>query len=132
MKRLVTLMIVALFCVAGNAEALDPGVYDITVQEGEDYVLNLTHKANGLPVDLTGYSFRLQGKRTLASPVAFVTFSSAIVNPTAGQTRHWLTRAATRDRANTAGVYDLMQTAPGGAVSYPMKGTIKFMETVTQ
>jgi len=113
------------------ASALDPGPFDQTVWANEDYYLNLTHKANGIPIDLTGYQFKMQGKKSGAA-APFVTFSSAIVNPANGTTRHWLSRRATLDRINQAGVYDLMQIAPDGTVSYRMMGKIVFRETTTR
>jgi len=33
--------------------------YNFTWQQGEDAVINLTYKVNGTPVDLTGYSLRM-------------------------------------------------------------------------
>jgi hypothetical protein len=115
---------------ATPAAALDPGSFDITVYANEDYVLNLTHTANGVPVNLTGYTFKLQSKKTSGQP--FLTMSTAITNAAAGQTRHWLTKAATRNNANTAGSYDLMQTAPDGKVTYRLKGNIRILDTVTR
>ncbi len=131
MKTACLLILLALALLAVPAAALDPGPYDLTVYANEDYVLNLTHKASDVPVNLTGYSFKLQAKKTAASPV-FLTFSTAVVNAAAGQTRHWLTKGTTRNNANSAGIYDLMQTAPDGKVSYRVQGKIRILETVTR
>jgi len=124
-------LLAALIFVAAPARALDPGQYDITVYANEDYRLNLTHTAGGVPTNLTGYTFRLQAKSTAAA-TPFVTFSSAVTSASAGQTRHWLTRAATAAHVNKAGVYDLMQIAPDGTVSYVMRGKVRIVETVTR
>lgn len=124
-------VLVLSLCWGYSAQAVDPGLYDITVQANEDYRLNLTHTANGLPVNLTGYSFRLQAKKNGATPV-FLTFSSAVTSAPLGKTSHWLTRATTAANAGTAGTYDLMQTAPDGTVTYKLKGQIKILETVTR
>ena len=128
-----TLLICTLlfFTLSAPAFALDPGPFDLTVYANEDYVLNLTHKANGQPINLTGYQYKLQAKKSAGS-AAFVTFSSAITNAAAGQTRHWLSKATTRGNANSAGSYDLMQTAPDGTITYRLKGNIKIVETVTR
>lgn len=124
-------LLAALIFVAAPARALDPGQYDITVYANEDYRLNLVHTANGVPVNLTGYQFRMQARKTGAA-AAFVTFSSAVTDAAAGKTSHWLTKAATAANVNVAGQYDLMQTAPDGTVSYRMQGKIRVMETVTR
>lgn len=120
-----------LLLIAIPAQALDPGPFDITVYANEDYQLNLTHTAAGVPVNLTGYQYRLQAKKPGAA-APFLTMSSVIVNAAAGQTRHTLTKAATAALANMAGIYDLMQIAPGGSISYLMQGKIRILETVTR
>lgn len=130
MKRLV-LLILFVCLLATPAFALDPGPFDLTVYANEDYVLNLTHKANGVPVNLTGYQFKLQAKKPGAA-TPFFTMSSAIINAAGGQSRHWLHRTTTRNNANSAGVYDLMEVNPSGNISYRMKGNIKVLETVTR
>lgn len=117
--------------IAIPAQALDPGTFDLTVYAGEDYVLNLTHKANGVPVNLTGYQFKLQAKKP-GSATPFLTMSSAFTNRSTGQTRHKLSKAYTRSIVNQSGNYDLMQTAPNGTVSYRLKGSIRILETVTR
>jgi len=111
------------------ASALEPGPFDIIIQANEDYVLNLTHKANGVPINLTGYSFKLQAKK---GAIVFLTMSSSVVDAAAGKTRHKLSKAYTADRANTAGIYDLMRTAPDSTVTYRLKGNLKILETVTR
>lgn len=124
-------LLLALLLTPSLACALEPGTFDITIYANEDYRLNLTHTANGRPVNLTGYSFRLQAKKN-PTTAAFLTFSSAVTDAVGGKSSHWLTRATTRANASTAGIYDLMQTAPDGTVSYRLKGAIKVMETVTR
>ena len=124
------LFVLSFFAVSGHAGT--PGPYDITVQANEDYRLNLTHTANGRPINLTGYQFKLQAKKAAADSAAFVTFSSAVTDPLLGKTSHWLHRGTTAANVRATGIYDLMQIAPDGTVTYKVKGTIKFMETVTR
>ncbi|MBT0665743.1 hypothetical protein KI809_15645 [Geobacter pelophilus] len=127
------IIIAILLMIAIPAQALDPGQFDITVYANEDYRLNLTHTANGVPVNLTGYSFKLQAQAKKGPGAAvLVNFSSAVTDAAAGQTSHWLSRRATAANSNAAGIYDLMQTAPDGTVTYRMRGAIKFLETVTR
>lgn len=125
------LAILLLIAAVVPAQALDPGQYDITVYANEDFRLNLTHTSSGQPINLTGYSFKLQAKKTPTAPV-FCTMSSSIVNAAAGTTTHTLSRRYTAAIANTAGVYDLLQTAPDGTTSYRMQGKIRVLETITR
>jgi len=125
-------LLIVLCVLCGSAVpalALDPGQFDIIIQANEDYVLNLTHKANGVPINLTGYTFKLQAKKAGA---VFVTMSSAVIDAAAGKSRHKLSRQYTADRANSAGVYDLMRTAPDSTVTYRLKGSLRIMETVSR
>jgi len=130
MKRLT--IIAALLLIPTLALALDPGAFDLVIYANEDYVLNLTHKAGGQPINLTGYQFRLAAKKNATAVTPFLVMSSVVTNAAAGQTRHWLHRTTTAANASAAGVYDLMQTAPDGKVSYRLKGTIRILETVTR
>lgn len=126
-----TLSIIILLMICAPAQALDPGNFPIVVYANEDYRLNLTHKSYTSATNLTGYSFKLQAKKSNSS-APFLTFSSAVTNAAAGQTTHWITRRATADRSGMSGIYDLMQTAPNGTISYKLKGTIQIMDTVTR
>ncbi len=128
--RRVFLSFLALF-VCTPAQALDPGNFPIVVYANEDYRLNLQFKNYTTPINLTGYTFKLQAKKSYNTP-AFITFSSAVTDAANGQTTHWLTRQNTAAHAKDSGVYDLMQTAPDGTVSYKMQGTIQIRETVTR
>jgi hypothetical protein len=131
MLKYVLISLSAVMLIYATAQALEPGNFPLTIYANEDFRLNLTHTAYSSPVNLTGYTFKLQAKKAYGQP-AFVTFSSAVSNAAAGQTTHWLTKRSTAANAKTSGVYDLMQTAPDGTVSYKLKGTIQFIETVTR
>lgn len=132
MKRLRYICLALILFVPLSASALDPvGNHDLLIYANQDYQLDLTFKTDGVAEDLTGRSYKLQAKKTGAA-TPFVTFSSAITNAAAGQTRHWLTRNATRANINTAGNYDLMETAADGKVKYRMRGTLRIVETVTR
>jgi hypothetical protein len=118
--------------VAAVFAATDPvGNYDILIYANQDYQLNLQFKADGVPENITGRTYKLQAKKTGAA-ASFLTFSSSITNAANGQTRYWLTRATTRANANSAGTYDLMETGTDGKVTYRLKGGFRIVETVTR
>lgn len=129
-KQIVAVLAVLALCLlAGRAFSAD--TYDMTVYANEDFILNLQFKADGVPENITGRTYKLQAKKTAAA-APFLTFSTAIVNAANGQTRHWLTRATTRNNSSQAGIYDLMETTPDNKVNYRMRGSIRILETVTR
>lgn len=130
-KFRIILLILIITAVCLPAQALEPGSFPIVIYANEDYRLNLTFKSYTTPVNLTGYSFKLQAKKAYGLP-AFLTFSSSVTNAAAGQTSFWLTRQATAANSRASGVYDLMQTDPSGNVSYKLRGTIEIRETATR
>jgi hypothetical protein len=53
------------------------GLYDITIEQGVTFQLNLTWKdSNDAPVDLTGYSARMQVRETYDSEDTLVSLTS--------------------------------------------------------
>jgi len=57
------------------------GRYSFTIEQGATFQLSLQYKdSNGDPVDLTGYSGRMQIRPTVASSTVYLTLSSSL-NP---------------------------------------------------
>ena len=120
--------------VAGLALAFEPGIYDITMQAGEDYVLTMNVKDSlGSPVDLTGYSYAAQ-MRTKPAPVGSVlaNYSTTIVTPSAGLIRVKLSKEQTLANSGKAGTWDLRQTDPQGQVTYLLTGKCTVKPTTTR
>jgi hypothetical protein len=118
-----------------TALADDIGTYNMVVQGGSDFRLNLTFYSDDkktIPVNLSGYSFKAQIRKAAADVTPFATFSSAVTNSGAGTASFWLTRAATAARANSAGIYDIRVTDPAGNIAYWIKGAVQFLATVTR
>jgi len=139
-------LIVLLTCCTPFAFATDPGVFDITIQSGEDYSLALTVTTCAddplpaksadcqvwTPVDITGNTYKAQGRKNSSDPLPFVNFSTSVTNPSAGQLSMMVSHTKTTPLVNVSGLYDLKQTTPAGAVSYLIKGVIKILATVTR
>lgn len=133
MKRLLLIIILLASTICSSAYALDPASYDLNIQANEDYRLTIVMKnMSGNPVNLSGYSYKAQGKTTAADAVPFVNFSSVITDAAAGKVVVSLSKAQSAVRANKQGYWDLLQTAPSGLVSYYLKGILKFIATVTR
>lgn len=105
---------------------------DIILRAGADYNATLTWTYNGQPINLTGYSYAAQFRSAPTSGVLFANLSTVVTNATAGEMRLSLSRRQTAGLGGKTGVWDLRQTAPGGAVTYQMGGTVKVLPTVTQ
>lgn len=120
--------------IIGTAWALDPGVFDISMQAGEDYRLQLTLKdGNGAAMNLTGYSYRAQFRQAPAPTGAlYATYSTVMVSPTTGRLDVRLSKAQTNTNTGRSGVWDLQQTEPGGNVSYILTGKTVVKPTATR
>lgn len=126
--------LLAALLVALPVFALDPAVYDFSMQAGEDFVLQLTLKDSGNAVmNLTGYKYRAQF-RSAAAPAGgvFATYSANLVNAAAGRLDIRLSRRQTAANDGKQGVWDLQQTDPAGNVAYILTGKVKVNSTVTR
>lgn len=50
---------------------------DITIEQGATFVMNLTWKSAGSPVDLTGYTAKMQARWSYSDATPLVTFTTA-------------------------------------------------------
>lgn len=118
----------------GVSWALDPGVFDISVQAGEDYRLQLTLKDGaGAPMNLTGYSFKAQSRQAPAPTGAlYATYSTIVVSPATGRLDVRLSKTQTASNSGKSGVWDLQQTDSGGLVTYILRGKSVVMPTATR
>lgn len=149
MKRKLVIIAVAfsLLSSALVAHALDPAVYDFSMQAGEDFVLQLGLNACAdnpppatpdkckvwAPQNLTGYSYKAQFRSAVApSGQVFATYSSKIVNAAAGRLDVKLSRRQTTANDGKQGFWDLQQTDAAGSISYLMTGKTKVNSTVTR
>ena len=55
------------------------GIYNLSIEQGATFDLEIRYKdANGDPVDLTGYSGRLQIRQSTDSATPYITLSSSL------------------------------------------------------
>lgn len=114
--------------------------YAIHVEQGATWRRTLTVKDEGSPVDLTGFTARMDVRESIDSPspllhLGTVTDTAATgitINGPAGQ----LTLAIT-DEASTAwtwryGIYDLELESPGGEVDRLLHGEVLVDREVTR
>ena len=58
---------------------MSAGRYSFTIEQGATFTLELQYKdGNGVPIDLTGYSGRMQIRPTVTSPIIILTLSSSL------------------------------------------------------
>lgn len=112
--------------------------HNITIEQGATFTLNATWKAaDGTPVDLTGYSARMQARQTYASATTVLNLTSAGGNIALGGTAGTVvvTISATATAALTApwaGVYDLELVSAGGVVTRLLEGSARVTPEVTR
>jgi hypothetical protein len=113
----------------------NPAIYNVTMYQGASFDLSLTWNVNSIPVNLTGYSSRMQVRTSYdaSSTVLSLTSGSGI---TLGGTAGTITVAASA--ATTAGVstgqyvYDLEMVSGGSAVTRLIQGTFLVDPEVTK
>ena len=58
---------------------MSAGIYNLSIEQGATFDLEIRYKdANGDPVDLTGYSGRMQIRPTIESTTIYLTLSSSL------------------------------------------------------
>lgn len=115
--------------------AADPGVYDITMQAGEDYRLTLKLTGGtGAPIDLTGTTYAAQFRSGPApSGAAFATYSANMTMPaTSGLISVRLSKAQTLALSGKTGLWDLRQIDSAGLAAYILTGKCYVRPTVTR
>lgn len=115
---------------------MSAAVIDLNVDQGSTYTLPLTYKdPNGNTVDISGYSARMQLRKTIAQAapdLSLVSPTNITVGTTNGQIL--VTMSATQTGALTAKkyVYDLEIESPAGVVTRLIQGNIHVSPQVTR
>ena len=82
---------------------MSAGSYNLFIDQGSDYALQLTVKEQGSAKNLTGYSARGQLRSTKTATSITATFTCTIPNPTGGVLKIALPNSVTQ--GITAGLY---------------------------
>jgi hypothetical protein len=110
--------------------------YDLLIEQGATFSQVITYKDNGVAVNLTGYTARMQVRATLESASTLVELTTAnsriALGGTAGTIS--LTIAAADTAALTAGrgVYDLELVSGSGIVTRLLQGVATISRNVTR
>lgn len=111
--------------------------HDITIEQGATFQMNLVWKdAGGTPINLTGYSARMQVRRTYRADTAELSLTSPSGGITLGGALGTIAIIATA--AQTAaitvlvGVYDLELVDAGGTVTRLIEGAVTISPEVTK
>jgi hypothetical protein len=109
---------------------------DLVIEQGATWTVPLTWEADGAPVDLTGWSARLQVRASHAHTSVLLELTSAgggiALGGAAGTVTPGLDAAATAGLTWSTGVYDLELVAPGGAVTRLTEGRVTVRPEVTR
>lgn len=107
--------------------------YNLTIDQGSDFAIQLTLAENGSAKDLTGYSARAQLRPTKASSTLSATFTCTVTDAAAGIIRMALGNSVTA--ALSAGIYyyDLeIFTSGDGVVTRLIEGQATINQEVTR
>ena len=122
------------------------GKYNIVIEQGATYDVTVEYKdSNNNPIDLTGYSGRMQIRPTIGSTTTYLCLSSSLnpdgtglnfsgsngaTPPTSGSIRIYISAISSSMLTFDQAVYDL-EIASGSYVSRILQGNVKLSKEVT-
>jgi hypothetical protein len=113
--------------------------YDLTIEQGATFSLVITYKDNDTPIDLSGYTARMQVRATAESATVLIELTTAngriVLGPWSGGAAGTitLTIAAADTAALTAGraLYDL-ELISGSVVTRLIQGVCTISRNITR
>ena len=122
------------------------GRYNLLIEQGATFEIEVQYKdSNGVVVDLTGYSGRLQIRPSVGSPTAYLCLSSSLqpdgtglnfsgsngsTPPTSGSIGVYISAATSSLLTFNTGVYDL-EIQSGSFVTRLLQGNVQLSKEVT-
>jgi hypothetical protein len=122
------------------------GRYNLLIEQGATFTIDLQYKdSNGVAVDLTGYSGRLQIRPSIGSPTTYLCLSSSLnpdgtglnfsgsygnTPPTSGSIGIIISAATSSTLTFNTGVYDL-EIQSGLFVTRLLQGNVQLSKEVT-
>ena len=107
--------------------------YDLVVDQGSDFAIDLTITEGGSAKNLTGYSGRAQLRTTHTASSATASFTVSVVNASAGTMKMELSSATTAGIAAGRYVYDLeIHTSGDATVKRLIQGSVTINPEVTR
>jgi hypothetical protein len=114
------------------------GLYDITIEQGANLVIPLTWKGgDGSPINMTGYSARMQIRENFDSDDYLVALTSEpgggiSIDPLVGAILIELDATITAGLPQVDAVYDLELISISGFVTRMLQGRVYIMREVTR
>jgi hypothetical protein len=111
------------------------GIYNATMDQGAQWTLTVVYDdSNGNPIDLTGYTARMQVRRKFDSPTAVLTLDTGgqgiVITPLTGTLALTATTGQTGLVEGGIYVYDL-EITNGGVVTRLIQGNMTVRPQVT-
>ena len=116
---------------------MSAGTLDLFVEQGAtfSYTLTLTDSA-GAPVNLTGYTARMQMRRSVQSPDILISLTTAngrlVITPLTGVITMTISATDTAALNFQSAVYDLEIESAGGIVTRLIEGKVRLSLEVTR
>lgn len=112
------------------------GRHDITIEQGATFQLSLIWKdSDAVPIDITGYTARMQVRRRHTSDTTMLEFTSAAGDITLGGAAGTIVVSAdaplTGETARSA-VYDIELVSPAGVITRLLEGDVTITPEVTR
>jgi hypothetical protein len=107
------------------------GKYNIVAEQGATFNLNFTVQIDGVPLNLTGYTFAMQVRRSTSATTTLLNLTSATMTSVGHVSA---TVSATTMATVPAGrwVYDIELTSSGAEVTRILEGRFIVTPEVTQ
>ena len=108
------------------------GIYDIVIDQGADFSIQLDLKNNGSAVNLTGFSAAAQLRATPTSSELAATFTISFTDRANGQLKLEMPNATTAGLPPGKYYYDLETTSGGGVKTRLLQGIARVTPNVTR
>lgn len=111
--------------------------YDMVIEQGADFVLPIIWQdATEAPLNLAGYTARMQARATVTSPIVLIdastTNSLITITPATGTVTISIPAAQTAQFGWSNAVYDLELVSASGFVYRLLEGAITVVKEVTR
>jgi len=107
------------------------GKYNIVADQGATFNLNFTIATDGVALNLTGYTFAMQVRRSTNSSTTLLSLTSATMT-SVGTVAVTVSAATMNDVPAGRWVYDIELTSSGGTVTRYLEGRFIVKAQVTQ
>jgi hypothetical protein len=112
---------------------MSAATYDLVIDQGSDFALDLAVTENGSIKNLTGYSARAQMRSSKTASSVSATFTCSIVSASGGTLKVELSNATSTAMSAGRFYYDLeIFTASNAIVKRLLEGTVTLNQEVTR